>query len=174
MPDNPDSKIYAMHSFGAQFAEVRVNADTGEIRVPRMLGIFSAGRIINPRLARSQLIGGMTMGISAALFEQSIVDPRFGHVVTLNFADYHIASSADVGALEAAWLDETDEHSNPMGRGASARSASSARPPQSPTPPTMRPGSGSATCRSLPTSSSNPAPEAGTCDAPRQHLRATA
>jgi xanthine dehydrogenase YagR molybdenum-binding subunit len=115
MPDNPDSKTYAMHSFGAQFAEVAVNADTGEIRVPRMLGVFSSGRIINPRLARSQLIGAMTMGLSAALFEQSVVDPRFGHVVTQNFADYHIASHADIGVIDAAWLDETDEHSNPMG-----------------------------------------------------------
>jgi xanthine dehydrogenase YagR molybdenum-binding subunit len=115
MPDNPDSETYAMHSFGAQFAEVAVNADTGEIRVPRMLGVFSAGRIINPRLARSQLIGGMTMGISAALFEQSVVDPRFGHVVTQNFADYHIASNADIGRIDVAWLDETDEHANPMG-----------------------------------------------------------
>jgi xanthine dehydrogenase YagR molybdenum-binding subunit len=114
-PDNPDSETYAMHSFGAQFAEVAVNADTGEIRVPRMLGVFSAGRIINPRLARSQFIGGMTMGISAALFEQSVVDPRFGHVVTQNFADYHIASNADIGRIDVAWLDETDEHANPMG-----------------------------------------------------------
>ncbi len=115
MPDNPDSKTYAMHSFGAQFAEVAINSDTGEIRVPRMLGVFSAGRIINPRLARSQFIGGMTMGLSAALFEQSVVDPRFGHVVTQNFADYHIASNADIGAIDVAWLDEADEHSNPMG-----------------------------------------------------------
>jgi xanthine dehydrogenase YagR molybdenum-binding subunit len=115
MPDNPDAKTYAMHSFGAQFAEVAINADTGEIRVPRMLGVFSAGRIINPRLARSQFIGGMTMGLSAALFEQSVVDPRFGHVVTQNFADYHIASNADIGQVDVAWLDETDEHSNPMG-----------------------------------------------------------
>jgi xanthine dehydrogenase YagR molybdenum-binding subunit len=115
MPDNPDSKAYAMHSFGAQFAEVAINSDTGEIRVPRMLGVFSSGRIINPRLARSQFIGAMTMGLSAALFEQSVIDPRFGHVVTQNFADYHIASSADIGAIDVAWLDETDEHSNPMG-----------------------------------------------------------
>jgi xanthine dehydrogenase YagR molybdenum-binding subunit len=115
LPDNPGARGYALHSFGAQFAEVRVNADTGEIRVPRMLGVFSAGRIINPRLARSQFIGGMTMGLSAALFEHSVVDPRFGHVITQNLADYHIATHADVGAVEAAWLDEADEHANPMG-----------------------------------------------------------
>ena len=88
---------YAMHAFGAQFAEVRVNADTGEVRVPRLLGVFAAGRIINPSLARSQFLGGMTMGLSMALHEQSVVDPRFGHVVNHDFADYHIAANADVG-----------------------------------------------------------------------------
>jgi xanthine dehydrogenase YagR molybdenum-binding subunit len=108
-----------MHSFGAQFAEVRVNVDTGEVRVPRMLGVFSIGRVINPRTARSQLIGGMTMGLSMALHEQSIVDHRFGHVINHDFAGYHIATHADVANLDAIWLDEYDPHYNPMGsRGA--------------------------------------------------------
>ena len=64
------------HAFGAQFVEVRVDADTGEVRVPRVLGVFACGRIINPKTARSQLIGGMTMGISMALLEESVLDPR--------------------------------------------------------------------------------------------------
>ena len=80
-PQGADDETFAQHSFGAQFAEVRVNAETGEVRVSRMLGVFSAGRIINPRLARSQLIGGMTMGLSMALHEESVVDERFGHVI---------------------------------------------------------------------------------------------
>jgi xanthine dehydrogenase YagR molybdenum-binding subunit len=112
---NPDSARFAMYSFGAQFAEVRVHADTGEIRVPRMLGVFAVGRIINPRTARSQLVGGMTMGLSMALHEDSVIDPQFGHVVNHDFAEYHIASNADVGSLEAYWLDEHDPHVNPMG-----------------------------------------------------------
>jgi xanthine dehydrogenase YagR molybdenum-binding subunit len=112
---NPDSERFAMYSFGAQFAEVRVHADTGEIRVPRMLGVFAVGRIINPRTARSQLIGGMTMGLSMALHEDSVIDPQFGHVVNHDFAEYHIAGNADVGSLEAYWLDEHDPHVNPMG-----------------------------------------------------------
>jgi xanthine dehydrogenase YagR molybdenum-binding subunit len=66
------------HSFGAQFAEVRVDIDTGEIRVPRLVGVFAAGRIINAKTARSQLIGGMTMGLSMALFEESLMDAQFG------------------------------------------------------------------------------------------------
>lgn len=115
MPENPDAESFAIHSFGAQFAEVQVNSDTGEIRVPRMLGVFSVGRIINPRTARSQFIGGMTMGLSMALHEASVMDPRFGHVVNHDFAGYHIATNADVGELDVIWLDESDPHSNPMG-----------------------------------------------------------
>lgn len=114
-PANAGATEFALHSFGAQFAEVQVNADTGEIRVPRMLGVFSAGRIINPRTARSQFIGGMTMGLSMALHEHSVMDTRFGQVVNHDFASYHIATCADVKHIEAIWLDERDAHGNPMG-----------------------------------------------------------
>ena len=74
---------------------------TGEVRVARLLGVFSAGRVINPRTARSQLIGGMMMGLSAALHEESHLDPRFGHVVNHDLAGYHVAAHADVVGLEA-------------------------------------------------------------------------
>jgi xanthine dehydrogenase YagR molybdenum-binding subunit len=106
---------YTMAAFGAQFAEVRVNADTGELRVPRLLGVFAAGRILNPRTARSQLIGGMTMGLSMALHEESALDPRFGHVVNHDLAEYHITACADVGDVQAHWIDEHDPHVNAMG-----------------------------------------------------------
>jgi xanthine dehydrogenase YagR molybdenum-binding subunit len=112
---DPDARKFAIHSFGAQFAEVQVHADTGEIRVPRMLGVFSVGRIINPRTARSQFIGGMTMGLSMALHEDGVFDSRFGHVVNHDFASYHIATHADVNDIEAVWLDEDDPHANAMG-----------------------------------------------------------
>jgi xanthine dehydrogenase YagR molybdenum-binding subunit len=112
---NEEMKTYTMAAFGAQFVEAHVNADTGEVRVPRMLGVFAAGRILNPRLARSQLIGGMTMGLSMALHEQSVLDPRFGHVVNHDLADYHIAANADVGDVQAHWIEEDDPHVNPMG-----------------------------------------------------------
>ncbi len=114
-PRNPEVKKFAMHAFGAQFADVRVNVDTGEIRVHRLLGVFAAGRIVNPLTARSQFIGGMTMGLSMALHEQSVVDPRFGHVVNHDLAEYHIASHADVASIEATWIDEHDPHVNPIG-----------------------------------------------------------
>lgn len=115
MPDNPDAARYGMYSFGAQFAEARVHAATGEVRVPRLLGVFDTGRVINPTTARSQLVGGMTMGLSMALHEQGVLDPRFGHVVNHDFAGYHIASHADVGSVEAYWLDTEDRYTNPMG-----------------------------------------------------------
>jgi xanthine dehydrogenase YagR molybdenum-binding subunit len=115
MPENPEAERFAMHSFGAQFAEVRVDGDTGEVRVSRMLGVFSVGRIVNPLTARSQLIGGMTMGLSMALHEIGVMDARFGHVVNHDLAGYHIASHADVASIDAAWLDESDARVNPMG-----------------------------------------------------------
>jgi xanthine dehydrogenase YagR molybdenum-binding subunit len=114
-PEEADDETFAQHSFGAQFAEVRVNAGTGEVRLARMLGVFSAGRIINPRLARSQLIGGMTMGLSMALHEESVMDERLGQIVNHDFAGYHIATNADVVDLDAIWLDEVDDRSTPMG-----------------------------------------------------------
>jgi xanthine dehydrogenase YagR molybdenum-binding subunit len=114
-PESDASEHYAMSAFGAQFAEVLVHADTGEIRVPRMLGVFAAGRIINPTTARSQFIGGMTMGLSMALHEDSVMDPRSGHVVNHDLANYHIASCADVGDIDAEWIDEEDPYINPMG-----------------------------------------------------------
>ncbi|MFI6757821.1 xanthine dehydrogenase family protein molybdopterin-binding subunit [Micromonospora sp. NPDC050417] len=115
MPENPHIGKFAMDSFGAQFAEVRVHEETGEVRVPRLLGVFAVGRVINPKTGRSQLIGGMTMGLSMALHEHGVLDRRFGHVVNQDLAQYHIASNADVGSVEAYCLEEHDPYVNPMG-----------------------------------------------------------
>jgi xanthine dehydrogenase YagR molybdenum-binding subunit len=109
---NPEAQQYAMHAFGAQFAEVRVNVDTGEVRVPRLLGVFASGRIINT--ARSQLLDGMTWGLSMALHEESVLDPRFGDYVNHDFAEYHIATNADVGEIDVTWIEEDDPHVNPI------------------------------------------------------------
>jgi len=103
------------HAFGAQFAEVRVDLDTGEVRVPRLLGIFAAGRIINPKTARSQLIGGMTMGLGMALLEESVMDAEFGDYLNHDLAQYHVAACADVQEIEADWIDEHDPHLNRIG-----------------------------------------------------------
>ncbi|WP_419924027.1 molybdopterin cofactor-binding domain-containing protein [Candidatus Poriferisocius sp.] len=96
------------HAFGAHFSQVRVSTVTGEVRVDRMLGVYAAGRIINPLTARSQLIGGTTMGISAALFEEAYLDTRYGHIVNGDLAGYHIAAHADIHSIEAIWIDEFD------------------------------------------------------------------
>jgi xanthine dehydrogenase YagR molybdenum-binding subunit len=104
-----------MHGFGAQFAEARVREESGEVRVPRLLGVFAAGRIVNAKTGRSQLLGGMTMGLSMALHEEGVLDRRLGQVANHDFAEYHIASNADVGSVEAHWLDEEDPYVNPMG-----------------------------------------------------------
>jgi xanthine dehydrogenase YagR molybdenum-binding subunit len=110
-----ESERYAKHAFGAQFVEVKVNAYTGEIRATRMLGIFAAGRIVNPRTARSQFIGGMTMGLGMGLMEESVLDARSGHVVNHDLAEYHVPTNADVPKIEVDWIDEEDPHVNPAG-----------------------------------------------------------
>jgi xanthine dehydrogenase YagR molybdenum-binding subunit len=106
---------YARHGYGAQFAEVRVDTQTGEVRVSRMLGMFAVGRIINPRSARSQFLGGMTMALGMALMEESVMDERFGDFLNHDLAGYHVAANADVEDFDAAWIDETDTQLNPMG-----------------------------------------------------------
>jgi xanthine dehydrogenase YagR molybdenum-binding subunit len=103
-------KSYSRHAFGAHFAEVKVSAVTGEVHVLRLLGMYGAGRIINPLLARSQFVGGMTMGLSAALHEESFIDARFGHVVNNDLAGYHIACHADVPDIRAHWIEEFDPY----------------------------------------------------------------
>ncbi|MBX7547919.1 xanthine dehydrogenase family protein molybdopterin-binding subunit [Streptomyces sp. tea 10] len=96
------------HSYGAQFAEVAVDAGTGEVRVRRMLGIFAAGRIINPLTARNQLRGGMIWGISMALHEEAVRDRVSGGHVGADLAGYHVATHADVPRIEADWIEDTD------------------------------------------------------------------
>jgi xanthine dehydrogenase YagR molybdenum-binding subunit len=106
---------FSQHSFAAFFAEVQVDLDTAETRVRRMLGVFDAGRILNEKTARSQLIGGMIWGIGAALHEESVIDPRFGHVVNRDLAGYHVPVHADIGEIEAVLLAGDDESGNPLG-----------------------------------------------------------
>ncbi|MGW4891503.1 xanthine dehydrogenase family protein molybdopterin-binding subunit [Kitasatospora sp. NPDC004240] len=108
-------RAFARHAFGAQFAEVAVDADTGEIRLRRLLGVFAAGRILNERTARSQLTGGMIMGVSMALLEHSTMDPEFGDHAERDLASYHVATAADAPSVEAYWIEERDERVNPLG-----------------------------------------------------------
>ncbi|PVD08255.1 xanthine dehydrogenase family protein molybdopterin-binding subunit [Streptomyces sp. CS207] len=96
------------HSYGAQFAEVAVDTATGEVRVRRMLGIFAAGRIVNPLTARNQLVGGMIWGISMALHEEAVRDRATGGLYAPDLAGYHVATHADVGDVDADWVDDRD------------------------------------------------------------------
>lgn len=102
-------------AFGAQFAQVAVDVDTGEVTVERMLGVFAVGRVLNPQLARSQFIGGMTFGLGMALMEEGIPDEIYGGFGNANMADYHVPCHADIGDIDAVWIDEDDDDLNPMG-----------------------------------------------------------
>ncbi len=104
-----------MHAFGAVFVEVTVDPDLGEVRVPRIVGAYGAGRIVNPKTARSQVIGGMVMGIGMALMEQTVVDARTGRVVNGNLAEYLVPVNADVRDLDVIFVNERDPHVNPLG-----------------------------------------------------------
>ncbi|HKU78628.1 MAG TPA: molybdopterin cofactor-binding domain-containing protein, partial [Rhodanobacteraceae bacterium] len=82
---------------------------------PRLYGMFAAGRIVNAKTARSQFIGGMTMGMSMALLEESVMDEEFGDFLNRDLAQYHVPSCADVRDIDAIWVEESDPHLNPMG-----------------------------------------------------------
>jgi xanthine dehydrogenase YagR molybdenum-binding subunit len=108
------AKRFAQQTFGAHFVEVAVDAATGEIRIRRMLGVFAAGRIINPLAARSQIIGGMTMGAGAALMEELVVDKRVGFFVNHDMAGYEVPVHADIPHQEVFFLDEVDPTAGPL------------------------------------------------------------
>src|SRR5262245_8525623 len=115
MWDDPNFKAYSIHCHGAHFAEVGVDADTAEIRLRRMLGVFSAGRILNAKTARSQLVGGMIWGVGAALEEDIVVDTRSGAFVTRDLAHYLVPVHADVPEVDAVLLDGFDDKANVLG-----------------------------------------------------------
>lgn len=110
-----EKQEYAMHSFGAVFAEVRVDRDLGEIRVPRIVASYGAGKILNAKTGRSQLIGGIVWGLGMALEEETLVDQRTGRYMNADLAEYHVPVNADVGELDVSFVDEMDAHVNPIG-----------------------------------------------------------
>jgi xanthine dehydrogenase YagR molybdenum-binding subunit len=108
------AKAYAQATFGAHFVEVGVDAFTGEVRVRRMSGAFAAGRILNPKSARSQVIGAMTMGVGAALMEHAVIDQRYGCFINHDMAEYQVPVHADIPHQDVVFLDEVDDKSSPM------------------------------------------------------------
>ncbi|MET0401464.1 MAG: xanthine dehydrogenase family protein molybdopterin-binding subunit, partial [Cystobacter sp.] len=110
-----EKDAYSMHSFGAQFAEVHVDPDLGQIRVSRWVGAFGAGAILNPKTARSQMYGGIVMGLGMALMEHSVLDPRTGRFITQDLADYHVPVNPDVPDIDILFVEENDPHVNEVG-----------------------------------------------------------
>jgi xanthine dehydrogenase YagR molybdenum-binding subunit len=104
-----------MFAFGAEFVEVRIHARTREIRVPRLVGAFAAGHIMNPRTARSQLMGGLIWGVGSALHEATDVDPRHARYVNDDLAEYLVAVNADVNDVQVILVPEVDQAVNPAG-----------------------------------------------------------
>jgi xanthine dehydrogenase YagR molybdenum-binding subunit len=115
MSEDRNYANYSIHTYGAHFAEVGVDADTAEIRLRRMLGVFSVGRVLNAKTARSQLIGGMTWGASAALAEECVVDTRSGAFINRDLAQYLTPVHADIPQINAVILDGYDDKANALG-----------------------------------------------------------
>jgi xanthine dehydrogenase YagR molybdenum-binding subunit len=112
---DPNFGSHSIHTYGAHFAEVGVDADTGEIRLRQMLGVFSPGRVLNAKTARSQLIGGMTFGVGMALLEEAVVDLRSGAFVNRDLAGYLVPVHADIPVIDAVILDGFDGKANVLG-----------------------------------------------------------
>ncbi|HET6706380.1 xanthine dehydrogenase family protein molybdopterin-binding subunit, partial [Amycolatopsis sp.] len=112
---NPGQSDYSKYGYAAMFAEVAVDARLGLVRVRRMLGVYDAGRIISPKLADSQAIGGMVGGIGMALLEHVVTDHRDGRIVNANLADYLVPVNADIPSLKAIYLDGRDDRADPLG-----------------------------------------------------------
>jgi xanthine dehydrogenase YagR molybdenum-binding subunit len=119
LPSDPEldsnKKKYSFHSFGAQFAEVRVDEDTGMIRVTRFASVMDIGRVLNEKTARSQVIGGVVYGLGQALTEETVYDKRWANPVTRSFADYHVPVNLDVPAIDVYFIGKPDPHISSIG-----------------------------------------------------------
>ncbi|WP_421996442.1 xanthine dehydrogenase family protein molybdopterin-binding subunit [Reyranella sp.] len=115
LPGLLDMRRYSRATHSAVFAEVRVDAELGIVRVTRLVGSVAAGRILNPLTARSQVLGGMVWGMSMALHEETLTDHRFGRPMNHNLAEYHVPAHADVPPIEVSFVDQRDDKVNPLG-----------------------------------------------------------
>jgi xanthine dehydrogenase YagR molybdenum-binding subunit len=110
-----EKEKYSMHAFGAVFVEVHVDQDLCEIRVPRVVGVYGVGKLMNRKTGLSQLMGGIVWGVGMALLEETVIDKRAGRAVNGNLAEYHVPVNADIGAIDVSVVDEDDPHVNPLG-----------------------------------------------------------
>jgi xanthine dehydrogenase YagR molybdenum-binding subunit len=110
-----EAEELAMHAFGAVFAEVRVDRDLGEIRIPRVVGVYGVGKLLNAKTARSQLMGGIVYGIGMAMMEETQIDPHLGRYMNADLAEYHVPVNADVQTIDVSVVNEIDTRVNPLG-----------------------------------------------------------
>jgi xanthine dehydrogenase YagR molybdenum-binding subunit len=108
-------KNHSVYSFGANFSEVWVDKDTGMFKIKRMVNVGAAGKILNPKTAYGQIIGGLTMGVGMALTEQTMVEPNFGNFITRSLADYHVPVNLDLANIDVIFLPEEDKIANKIG-----------------------------------------------------------
>jgi xanthine dehydrogenase YagR molybdenum-binding subunit len=113
--ESDQDKKYSKHAFGAQFVEVRIDPDFGEVRINRYTGAFACGKILNEKTARSQFMGGIIMGIGMALMEETLVDPNLGRVMNANLAEYHVPVNADIPDIDIEMIEEVDNNVNAIG-----------------------------------------------------------
>ncbi len=113
--DFKDDQEYARNTHSAVFAEVKVDEQLGVIRVTRVVNAVAAGRILNSKTARSQIVGGVVWGIGMALHEETLIDHKFGRFMNANIADYHVPVNADIQDIEVIFVDEPDDIINPLG-----------------------------------------------------------
>jgi len=110
-----EAQEYAMQSFGIVFTEVRIDPDLGTISVPRVVTAHAVGRIVNPKTARSQIVGGVVWGAGMALLEETLIDPRSGRYVNADLAEYHVPVNADIGVIDTLFADEHDPRVSAVG-----------------------------------------------------------
>jgi xanthine dehydrogenase YagR molybdenum-binding subunit len=110
-----EKKQYSMHSFGAVFIEVHVDPELGIIRVPRVVGAYGVGKLMNKKTGHSQLLGGVVWGLGMGLMEKTEIDLRTGRALNANLADYHVPVNADIGEVDVSVVEENDPHINPLG-----------------------------------------------------------
>jgi xanthine dehydrogenase YagR molybdenum-binding subunit len=115
MPNPITNLKYSMHSHNAAFVEVKVDEDLGTIHVTRVVNAVAAGRILNPKTARSQVLGGTVWGISMALMEEAYLDNNFGRYMNHNYAEYHVPVNADIHKIDVIFVEEEDDYVNPLG-----------------------------------------------------------
>ena len=114
-PDEQQAKTHASYTHSAMFVEVRIDADLGVPRVTRVVNAVAAGRIINPKTARSQVLGGVVMGLGMALHEEGMIDHRTGRIMNHNLAEYHVPAHADVEDIDVIFVEEHDDRASPIG-----------------------------------------------------------